>query len=129
MEQGVQISGVKARHRDNGKVTTSLIILDKSTLLRFPLTLYLSLSEGQHSEVILTDSFRLVSKYILKTKVISKYFTLKQLFPWKMGAKGQISLMQLLNGDGPIVHWSVSCPLKRSLIGESVQIRTVDSLK
>ena len=69
------------------------------------------------------------TKYTSKVKVISKYFTLKQLFPWKMGAKGQISLMQLLNGDGPIVHWSVSCPLKRSLVGESVQIRTVDSLK
>ena len=104
MELGVQLSGVKARPRDNGKVTASLIILDKSTLLRFPPTLYLSLSEGQHSEVILTDSFRLVSKYILKTKVISKYFTLKQLFPWKMGAKGQISLLQLFNGDRPIVY-------------------------
>ena len=32
MELGVQLSGVKARHRDNGKVTASLIILDKSTL-------------------------------------------------------------------------------------------------
>ena len=32
MELGVQLSGVKARHRDKGKVTASLIILDKSTL-------------------------------------------------------------------------------------------------
>ena len=32
MELGVQLSGVRARHRDNGKVTASLIILDKSTL-------------------------------------------------------------------------------------------------
>ena len=50
-------------------------------------------------------SFQLVPKYILKVKVIFKYFTLKQLFPWKMGAKGQISLMQIFNGDRPIVHW------------------------
>ena len=35
-------------------------------------------------------SFQLVPKYISKVKVISKYFTLKQLLPWKMGAKGQI---------------------------------------
>ena len=55
MELGVQLSGVKTRYRDNGKVTASLIILDKSTLLRFPPTLYLSLVEGQRSEVILTD--------------------------------------------------------------------------
>ena len=55
MEQGVQLSGVKARHRDNGKVTASLIIQDKSTLLRFLPTLYLSPAEGQRSEVILTD--------------------------------------------------------------------------
>ena len=34
----------------------------------------------------------------------SKYFTLKQLFPWKMGAKEQISLMQLSNGDRPKVQ-------------------------
>ena len=49
-------------------------------------------------------SFQLVPKYILKVKVIFKYFTLKQLFPWKMGAKGQISLMQIFNGDRPIVQ-------------------------
>ena len=55
IEQGVQLSGVKASHRDNGKVTASLIILDKSNLLRFLPTLYLSPAEGQHSEVILTD--------------------------------------------------------------------------
>ena len=36
-------------------------------------------------------SFQLVPKYISKVKVLSKYFTLKQLFPCKMGAKGQIS--------------------------------------
>ena len=41
-------------------------------------------------------------------KVISKYFTLKQLFPWKMGAKEQISLMQLSNGDRPIVNPSMN---------------------
>ena len=49
-------------------------------------------------------SFQLVPKYILKVKVILKYFTLKQLFPWKMGAKGQISLMQIFNGDRPIMQ-------------------------
>ena len=38
---------------------------------------------------------------------ISKYFILKQLIPLKMGAKGQISLMLLLNWDGPIVHWFI----------------------
>ena len=49
-------------------------------------------------------SFQLVPKYILKVKVIFKYFTLKQLFPWKIGAKGQISIMQLLNEDRPTVR-------------------------
>ena len=36
-------------------------------------------------------SFQLVTKYISKVKVLSKYFILKQLFPCKMGAKEQIS--------------------------------------
>ena len=36
-------------------------------------------------------SFQLVPKYISKVKVLCKYFTLKQLFRLKMGAKGQIS--------------------------------------
>ena len=49
-------------------------------------------------------SFQRVPKYISKVKVMSKNFTLKQLFPWKMGAKGQISLMQIFNGDRPIVQ-------------------------
>ena len=49
-------------------------------------------------------SFQLVPKYISKVEVLSKYFTLKQLFPWKMGAKGQISLMQSLNGDRVHCH-------------------------
>ena len=35
-----------------------------------------------------------------KWKLFSKYVT------WKMGAKEQISLMQLSNGDRPIVHWN-----------------------
>ena len=55
MEQGVQLSGVKARHRDNGKVTASLMIQDKSAFLRFLPTLYLSPVEAQRSEVILAD--------------------------------------------------------------------------
>ena len=55
MEQGVQLSGVKARHRDNGKVTASLIIQDKNAFLRFLPTLYLSPVEGQRIEVILAD--------------------------------------------------------------------------
>ena len=54
MEQGVQLSGVKARHRDSGKVTASLIFQDKNAFLRFLPTLYLS-PEGQRSEVILAD--------------------------------------------------------------------------
>ena len=40
-------------------------------------------------------SFELVPKYISKVKVLSKYFILKQLFPCKMGAKEQISYLQL----------------------------------
>ena len=36
-------------------------------------------------------SFQLVPNYTSKVKVLSKYFTLKQLFPLKMGAKWQIS--------------------------------------
>ena len=55
-------------------------------------------------------SFQLVPKYKSKVKVISKYFILKQLFHWKMGAKGQISLMQIFNRDRPIVHWLRLCP-------------------
>ena len=55
MEQGVQLSGVKARHRDNGKVTASLTIQDKNAFLRFLPTLYLSPVEGQRIEVILAD--------------------------------------------------------------------------
>ena len=50
-------------------------------------------------------SFQLVPKYISTVKGLSKYFTVKQLFPWKIGAKGQIYLMLLFNGDRPIVHW------------------------
>ena len=30
---------------------------------------------------------------------------MKQLFPCKIGAKGQIYLMLLFDGDRPIVHW------------------------
>ena len=38
------------------------------------------------------------------TYFISKHSNLKQLFPWKMGAKGQISLMQFLKGDRPMAQ-------------------------
>ena len=51
-----------------------------------------------------------------------KYFTLEQMFHWKMGAKGQIFLMQLVNRDRPIVqrvahlyeHWSSLTSRKES---------------
>ena len=41
-------------------------------------------------------SFQLVPKYISKVKVLSKYITLKQLFPWKMGAKGEVFLIAVI---------------------------------
>ena len=49
-------------------------------------------------------SFQLVPKYILKVKVISKCFTLKKLFSWKKGAKGQSSLMQFIECNRRIVQ-------------------------
>ena len=55
IEQSVKLSGVKARHRDSGKVTASLIFQDKNAFLRFLPTLYLSPVEGQRIEVILAD--------------------------------------------------------------------------
>ena len=65
----------------------------------------------------------------IKSKSNFQIFHSKTIVSLENGGKGQISLKQLLNRDGPIVHWSESCPLKRSLVGESVHIRTKDSLK
>ena len=56
------------------------------------------------AQILLLPPFNLSPIYILKVKVISKYFTLKQLFPWKMGAKVQISQMQSPNGDRVHCH-------------------------
>ena len=50
--------------------------------------------------VVATIQF--VPKYKSKVKLISKYFTQKQLFPWEMAAEGQ---MPSFNGDKTIVHW------------------------
>ena len=56
-------------------------------------------------QTIILDLYR--SFYIdahQKWKFFPKYFTLKQLF--ENGGKGAKSLIQLLIGDRPIVHWS-----------------------
>ena len=40
----------------------------------------------------------------LKSESLSRYLNLKQSFPWKMGTKGQISLMQFFKGDRPMAQ-------------------------
>ena len=65
-----------------------------TSLIKTPLTPYLMLPLFNLSPNI----------YISTVKGLSKYFTVKQLFPWKIGAKGQIYLMLLFSGDRPLVH-------------------------
>ena len=43
---------------------------------------------------------------IIKSESYFQIFHSETIASLEMGAKGQISLVQLLNGDRPIVHWS-----------------------
>ena len=57
------------------------------------------------AQILLLPPFNLSPIYI-KSESNFQIFHSETIASLEMGAKGQISLVQLLKGDRPIVHWS-----------------------